>query len=136
MTIQWLEKNRVGDLNDDDQHLEWFQLANGFLFATDLQDKHEAGNAFRQFTGQHFMHEEEKMRDAQFPFALAHVEEHKRLFGTLNQILDVANGDTLSKTELEDFMGYCLTKHIALFDAPMELFVRRSGMPKRVPTKQ
>jgi hemerythrin-like metal-binding protein len=128
MTIEWLEKNRVGDLNDDDQHLGWFQLANSFLFAIDLQAKHEAGKAFRQFTQQHFTHEEQTMRETQFPFAVAHVEAHKRLLGTLNQILDVAEDETLSKAELEDFMGYCLTKHITRFDAPMKLFIQRSGL--------
>jgi hemerythrin-like metal-binding protein len=129
MTIEWLEKNKVGDLNADDQHLEWFHLANSFLFAIDLQAKHDAGKGFCQFTQQHFMHEEETMRETQFPFAVAHVEAHKRLLGTLNQILDVVDDDTLSKAELEDFVGYCLTKHITRFDAPMKLFVQRSGLP-------
>jgi hypothetical protein len=26
-------------------------------------------------------------------------------------------------------VGYCLTKHITRFDAPMKLFVQRSGLP-------
>jgi hemerythrin-like metal-binding protein len=99
MTIEWLEKNKVGDLKVDDQHHEWFQLADSFLFAIELQAKHDAGKAFYHFTRQHFKHEEITMRETQFPFAVAHVEEHKRLLGTLNQILDVADDDTLSKTD-------------------------------------
>jgi putative two-component system hydrogenase maturation factor HypX/HoxX len=116
---------RVGDFKVGDEHHNWFQLANSFLFADDVREKHEAGEFFRQFTFQHFTCEETKMRGTQFPHFVAHVEEHERLFRTLNKILDIADNSVLSKTELEEYMGYCLTRHISQFDDQLDLFIRR-----------
>jgi hemerythrin len=127
-TLEWMAINRVSAFKVGDQHLEWFQLANSYLFADGQRQKHEAAKAFRQFTFQHFTCEEAKMRDAQFPFIVAHIEEHERLLRTLNKILDIADVVALSKAEVEEFMCYCLKRHISEFDDKLDLFIRRKSL--------
>ena len=68
------------------------------------------------------------MHEMQFPYIATHVEEHERLVYTLNQILDVAGDDVLTKTELDEFVGYCLTRHIIKFDAPLEIYLKQNGL--------
>jgi hemerythrin len=127
-TLEWIEMNRVGDLKVGGEHHEWFQLANNFLFADNLREKDEAGKSFLQFTFRHFACEETKMIDTHFPFIASHVDEHERLFRTLKKILEVTEDFALSKNELEEYMGYCLTRHISQFDDHLDLFIRRKEL--------
>jgi hemerythrin len=127
-TLEWMAINKVSAFKVGDQHLEWFQLANSFLFADGQREKLEAGKAFLHFTFQHFACEETKMRGARFPFVAAHIEDHERLLRTFNKILDIADDVALSRTELEEFMGYCLKSHISYFDDQLDLFIRRSSL--------
>lgn len=128
MSLEWSDRYKIGEEKTDEEHLEWFRLANTFLAAVDLKSKQETGEAFRRYTCQHFFNEEAMMHEMQFPYIATHVEEHERLVYTLNQILDVAGDDVLTKTELDEFVGYCLTRHIIKFDAPLEIYLKQNGL--------
>jgi hemerythrin-like metal-binding protein len=130
MEIEWQDKYQIGDAKIDAEHQEWFRLANKFLMAADQQSMRECGSAFSEYTQHHFFYEETFMRAIHFPFIATHVKEHDRLVSTLDKILDVVDKDVLSKEELDDFVGYCLVKHIANFDAPLAVYVdRKRGAP-------
>jgi hemerythrin-like metal-binding protein len=127
MALDWSERFIVGDVKVDQEHREWFRLANSFLLASDLKAQREAGHAFVHYTHQHFAHEETFMREMNFPFISTHIQEHESLSNTLAKVLDfdVVFDANLSKTELEEFVSYCLTKHITRFDAPLQVFIKQ-----------
>ena len=133
MEIEWQDKYKIGDGKIDAEHQEWFRLANRFLMANERQSMQECGEAFSQYTRHHFFYEEAFMREIQFPFTATHVKEHDRLVSTLEKILDVVDKDVLSKAELEDFVGYCLAKHIATYDAPLAVYIRRKAVNAKDP---
>ena len=127
MKIEWQEKYKIGDSHIDAEHQEWFRLANKFLMADEKQSRRAHGEAFSKYTRHHFFYEEVSMREIQFPFTATHVKEHDLLVSTLEKILEVVDEDLLEKAELEDFVGYCLVNHIATFDAPLSVYIRRKG---------
>ena len=88
---------------------------------------HASGHAFSQYTRHHFFHEEILMRDIRYPFTATHAKEHEGLVSTLNKILDVVGKEVLSKEELEEFVGYCLVKHISTCDSQLAVYVRRNA---------
>jgi hemerythrin len=118
MALEWKEKYRIGDGQVDAQHQEWFQLANRFLMTCDEQSFSASGEAFFHYTRHHFFHEESLMRERQYPLAAAHAKEHEKLLSTLTKILGIGRS-VLSKEELDDFVNYCLVKHITTHDAPL-----------------
>jgi hypothetical protein len=52
--------------------------------------------------------------------------DHDRLLSTLSKIFDVEIDETLSKIELEEFVGFTLTKHITAFDAPLSIYIKHN----------
>jgi hemerythrin len=68
------------------------------------------------------------MRDIQYPFTSTHVQEHEGLVSTLNKILDVLGQDVLSQDELEEFVNYCLVKHISTYDTMLAVYVKRNAI--------
>jgi hemerythrin len=125
MALVWVEKIKIGDEKIDAEHKEWFQKANDFLDAGDRTSRHAAGEAFSAYTHQHFFTEVALMRDIHYPYIATHVVDHDRLLSTLRKIFDVEIDDTLSKIELEEFVGFTLTKHITAFDAPLSVYIKR-----------
>jgi hemerythrin-like metal-binding protein len=128
MALLWNEKYKVGDEKVDAEHREWFRLANDFLVANDRQSRDDSGEAFSRYTRQHFFNEEALMREIQYPSITSHAGEHERLFSTLNKIFDIDVEAILSNIELEEFVGFTLTKHIAAFDAPLSVYIKRRCM--------
>jgi hemerythrin-like metal-binding protein len=128
MEIEWQDKYKIGDGKIDAEHQEWFRLANQFLMADEQRSMQECGEAFSKYTRHHFFYEEAFMREIQFPFTATHVKEHDQLVSTLEKIMDVVGKDVLSRSELEDFVRYCLVKHIANYDAPLTVYIRRHGL--------
>jgi hemerythrin-like metal-binding protein len=124
MALEWNEKYEIGDRKIDAEHQEWFRLANKFLVTDDEKVMHMAGDAFHQYTLQHFFHEEILMNEVQYPFIGSHIKEHDGLVNTLKKLLDVGKKE-LAKDELEDFVGFWLVKHITTFDAQFTVYVRR-----------
>lgn len=127
MALDWKDTHMVGDCTMDAEHQEWFQLANQFLTAGERHSMHASGQAFFQYTRHHFVNEEALMHKTQFPYTATHIKEHERLVSNLEKILDVVGMNVLSQTELEDFVGLSLAKHIAKYDRPFALYFRRNG---------
>jgi hemerythrin-like metal-binding protein len=125
MAIEWNDKHHVDGSKIDAEHREWFRLANKFLHASDTKSRTEYGEAFIKHTRQHFFSEETLMRELHYPFTATHVNEHDALISTLTKVLDLAGESVLSKSELEDFVNYSLTKHIVTFDMPLGVYERR-----------
>ena len=126
MLIEWNAKHRIGHTKIDAEHQELFRLANMFLTASTSQLLNESADVFSVYTRQHFSHEESLMRQLRYPAAAIHFSEHVSLLNTLDKIMDAIDEEVLSKAELEDFVGYWLVKHIATFDAPLGVYVRRN----------
>jgi hemerythrin len=126
MLIEWNAKRKIGHARIDAEHQELFRLANKFLTACTKQSMNETADVFNAYTRQHFSHEEAMMRQLRYPAAATHLHEHVGLLDTLDKIMDAIDEEILSKAELEDFVGYWLVKHIAIFDAPLAVYVRRN----------
>jgi hemerythrin len=131
MALNWNDRYKIGDGKIDAEHQEWFRLANEFLAAGCVRSMVETGEAFSQYTRHHFFHEEILMQQIQYPLTETHVREHQGLVSTLDKILDVVGEDVLTKVELEDFVGYCLVKHISNDDTQFAVYVKRNP-PLRV----
>ena len=127
MALDWDDRYSIGDGKIDSEHREWFRLAKEFLTAGSMQLKYESGKAFSRYMQHHFFHEEILMREIQYPFTATHAKEHEGLVSTLNKILDVVDQDVLSKEEMEEFVGYCLVKHISTDDSQLAVYVRRNA---------
>jgi hemerythrin-like metal-binding protein len=126
MALVWEERYSIGDGAVDAEHQEWFRLANDFLMSHEAQSLHESGEAFSQYTRHHFLHEETFMRELRYPLEATHVEDHEFLVRTLTKVLDVGK-NVLTVDELNEFVSYCLVKHIDRHDAPLALYGRRNG---------
>jgi hemerythrin len=127
MLIEWNAKHKIGHARIDAEHQELFRLANKFLTARSQQSLYDTSDVFNAYTRQHFSHEESLMLQLRYPAAATHLREHLSLLDTLDKIMDATDEEVLSKAELEDFVGYWLVKHIATFDAPLAVFVRRNA---------
>ena len=121
MALEWKDTYEIGDSQVDTQHQEWFELANKFLMAGDDQSLSESGAAFFNYTQEHFSHEESLMRERQYPVAVAHAKEHEVIVSTLTKILSIGRS-VLSKEELNEFVNYCLVKHITTHDAALAMY--------------
>lgn len=128
MTLDWNDRYNIGDGKIDAEHQEWFRLGKEFLTASNLKSMHQSGEAFSQYTQSHFLNEEVFMRDIQYPFTSTHVQEHEGLVSTLNKILEVLGQDVLSQDELEEFVNYCLVKHISTYDTMLAVYVKRNAI--------
>lgn len=126
MALTWNDKHNIGEDKVDAEHKEWFRMANVFLDASSRQSRNVAGEAFSRYTRQHFFAEETMMGEVHYPLTATHVIDHDRLLSTLGKIFDVDIEEALSKVELEEFVGFTLTKHITSFDAPLSVFVKRN----------
>jgi hemerythrin-like metal-binding protein len=126
MALNWNDKYKIGDGKIDAEHQEWFRLANAFLAADCVQSMTASGEVFSQYTRQHFSEEEILMHQVQYPLMETHTREHQGLVSTLDKILDVVGEDVLTKVELEDFVGYCLAKHITTDDSRFALYIKRN----------
>lgn len=125
MGLLWNDKYNIGEGKIDAEHRKWFRLANDFLTAQDGTSRKHSGEAFSRFTRQHFFTEETLMREIQYPFIATHVGDHERLLCTMQKIFDDDVVGSLSKVELEEFVGYTLSRHITAFDLPLSVYVRR-----------
>jgi hemerythrin-like metal-binding protein len=130
MALNWIDKYEMGDSQVDAQHKDWFQLANRFLMEGDAQSLSESGEAFFNYTQQHFSEEESWMHERQYPDAVAHAKEHEMLVNTLTKVLSIGR-NVLSKEELGDFVNYCLVQHITKHDAALAIY-EKSAIAKQL----
>ena len=125
MPIDWNEKYRIGNKFIDDQHEELFRNANRFLVASTLDEQRTCAMKFRQYTKEHFGQEEMLMHDINYPFIATHLRQHDGLIARLASITEQVEHGALSQPELEEFINYWFVKHIAAFDAPLAIYVKR-----------
>jgi hemerythrin-like metal-binding protein len=126
MALNWNDRYKIGNGKIDAEHQEWFRLANAFLAADSVQSMTASGEVFSQYTRQHFFQEEVLMHQIQYPLTAPHAQEHQGLVSTLDKILDVIGEEVLTKVELEDFVGYCLAKHISTDDSKFAVYIKRN----------
>jgi hemerythrin len=125
MSIEWDEKYRIGNDEIDEEHKELFRIAKRFLEATDKESKRTAAAALRDYTKEHFLHEEMLMHEVGYPLTASHLKLHEDLIAKLGAIEEKIEQDQLYQTELEQFINHWFIKHMAALDAPLVVYVKK-----------
>jgi hemerythrin-like metal-binding protein len=108
MSIEWNEKYRIGDEAIDEEHKELFRIAKEFMQATDTASQRASVMALRNYTSEHFRHEEILMHEVGYPLTATHLRLHTDLISKLDAIEEKIERGELHQTELEEFINYCL----------------------------
>lgn len=127
MTIIWKDDYLIGDAEVDAQHQHLFKLANQFLAASDKATLTLCAMQLYQHTRAHFTHEENLMRQVNFPECQAHIDWHNHMISRLNSISQSIADDTLNKQDLEILMTDWALRHIPHDDARLATHIAGDG---------
>lgn len=130
--ITWTDQFSVGINQIDEEHKKLVQLING------LHDHMLAGDAKEimgkvldrviQYTAMHFATEEKLMRQYNYPGAVAHFAEHKKLVTTAVDLQKKFNSGTHTITmETMSFLRDWLQHHIRESDKVLGKFLATKG---------
>jgi hemerythrin len=125
MSIEWNEKYRIGNDAIDGEHKQLFQIASRFLNASDTGAHLSSALELRDYTTEHFRHEEVLMREVGYPLTSTHLRLHTDLLSKLGAIEEKINHSDLHKPELEEFINFWFIKHMVAVDAPLVVYVKR-----------
>jgi hemerythrin len=125
MSIEWSDKYRIGNDAIDGEHKELFNIANRFLNASDTGAQLAAALELRDYTSEHFRHEELLMREVGYPLTATHLRLHTDLLSKLGEIEIKIKLDNLKLSDIENFINYWFIKHMAAVDAPLVVYVKR-----------
>jgi hemerythrin len=125
MSIEWSEKYRIGNEAIDEEHKELFRIANKFLEAKCTEAMRASAVELRNYTREHFLHEEILMHEVGYPLTATHLTLHADLISKLGAIEEKIERGDLHHPELEEFINFWFVKHMATVDAPLVVYVKR-----------
>lgn len=120
--LEWKESYTVGDAAIDEQHRELFKRAAYVLAATSHEGQVISAMRLFQYMRTHLSHEEELMRNLQYPDAEHHTREHRALMARLNEISLKIADENLVMADLEEFVGDRFLKHMETADTELARF--------------
>lgn len=119
--VKWGDKYRIGVERIDEEHRYLFVLINAF------HDSHSSGadrhalekilNRLVHYAEEHFRHEEEIMRKADYPAYAQHCKLHEELYLTIFRLSEqLAAGSLHVSRETTEFVRGWLVNHILNHD--------------------
>lgn len=130
--LSWRNQYRVGVADIDQEHRYLFELINEF------HDSHRGGadaqalaqilNRLVQYAEEHFRHEEESMRESEYPLHAEHCALHEALYMTLFRLSEeLAAGSLRIDRDTHRFLRNWLVEHILKHDLAFgDYFARRA----------
>lgn len=119
MALNWKDSYSIGNAQIDAEHQRLFALAHDFSQAQDKATRTACAEQLFDYTRVHFSHEETLMRDTHYPEIAAHIAQHHHLIAKLNDLAERVSNDTLTPTELKNFLTGWLVGHIVTFDTQL-----------------
>lgn len=120
--LEWKDSYAIGDPAIDEQHRELFTRAAYVLAATSHEGQVISAMRLFQYMRTHLSHEEELMRNLQYPAVDMHTAEHRAMLARLNTIsLKIAN-ENLVMADIEEFIGDRFLKHMETADTDLARF--------------
>ncbi len=123
MKLEWQSSYSIGDAEIDAQHQALFEAAGQLLASSDRDSKLNGAIRLMRLTQEHFEHEEQVMRQVDYPDMSTHFIEHTDLLSHLNGFTEKIADDTVSSGELENFVTAWLQTHVAISDAKLVAFL-------------
>jgi len=111
----WEEKFNVGDDEINRQHKYIFELANKVQNATLYESGKYIMELFK-YSGTHFKHEEQQMKEVGFPGLYKHIELHDELITKLSEISLNFIKTEQEFTDFKNFIYNWITQHILADD--------------------
>lgn len=114
--VAWTAKLETGIASIDGQHRKLVDTINILHEAMKTgKGKDKAGEVtdfLLSYTKEHFAFEEKLLADAGYPALTQHREDHNRLIGQVEDLVQRRQGNRLLTIELSDFLGKWITGHI------------------------
>lgn len=117
----------------DEEHQELVGMLNSLCAAIDKQDDQQVKQLFDEFRDSmfgHFAHEEQVMRDYEYPEYEAHYQEHQNLMREMEEASK--HIERVRDKDLDMFLvnhlSYILLGHILTTDARYMPFLRERGL--------
>lgn len=120
--LEWKDSYTIGNTAIDEQHRELFKRAAYVLAATSHEGQVISAMRLFQYMRTHLSHEEELMRQLQYPDADNHTREHRALMARLNAISLKIADENLVMADLEEFIGDRFLKHMETADTELARF--------------
>ncbi len=120
--LEWKDSYTIGDAAIDEQHRELFKRAAYVLAATSHEGQVISAMRLFQYMRIHLSHEEELMRNLQYPDTDSHTREHCALMARLNAISLKIADENLVMADLEEFIGDRFLKHMETADTELARF--------------
>ena len=124
--LEWKDSYTLGDAAIDEQHRELFKRAAYVLAATSHEGQVISAMRLFQYMRTHLSHEEELMRNLQYPDTEQHTREHRALMARLNAISLKIADENLVMADLEEFIGDRFLKHMETADTELARFANAS----------
>lgn len=129
--ITWKSEYNIGNYKIDQEHQKLFQLAQQVLSVNRLHNEGEEKERIKvlikevyTYIGTHFKHEQEHMKEINYPEYDRHKGIHKNILKMLNSLVSKVN--TLTTHEIEeqlfDFIEEYFVRHIILEDKRIQLW--------------
>ncbi len=123
MGIDWKQTYITGSAPMDVEHQRWLDHANCFLQAGHARERLAAALQLRDYTALHFRHEEDLMRQVQYPDTKAHIRSHAGTLIHMNLLFQQLQNGTLCMDKWESFLEELFTKHIGDADLKLAAYV-------------
>lgn len=118
----WDEQYTVGDELTDQQHKDFFDLANQIVTAKNHAASINAIMLLYKHVREHFKQEETFMRQQNYPGYAAHVNAHNSLIDILNAHSVQLHVEQFKERDLEQFMQRWIN-HIVIDDLAVKSFM-------------
>ena len=127
MTLEWDDCYATGYVEIDAQHRHLFELLNEMVQVNAIDDLKPLLMLLYQHTREHFQHEENLMRCADFPGLANHINGHNYLLQRLNAFSVEIGQGRFNKSELVKLMTDWAMNHIIRNDIPALASIARPG---------
>ncbi len=130
MSIDWDESLNTGVEEMDADHRGLISLANS------VQAAGQAGNQedvlrlaleFSSYCDDHFVMEEEFMRDIGYPQRMSHKSDHDQMLADLDKIIGHVHSNIEASTVMADFIYRWTANHMQVFERQLAEFVCARG---------
>lgn len=124
----WHDHYRVGNDTIDRQHRQLFDVGNRMVEAGDNEEMTYLFMLFYQHLDEHFLAEENLMKQHRYPDFSKHVDEHNRMLDSLIEVSKTIPGKQWNMDEIQVFVSRWVLVHILEFDLPFAEFIKRRTM--------
>lgn len=134
MDIQWDPRYAIGHALIDAEHQALVALAREFAAATDQHVLQKLTMQLYKYTREHFAHEEELMREINYPYARAHTDQHNTMLTRLNDVSARIAKNEHHREAIEAWINEWVVQHIARADAMLLTYMHAAhGVQKENP---